>query len=206
MVRKLAIVVYAVLAYAWSLLVLAYLAGFLADAWVPKAVDDGPASPWWVAVPVDLAALALFGLQHSVMARPSFKRTWTRFVAPAIERSTYVIATSAVVVVSSTFLLGHFDLVGLRQAVSRVRGRALPAPAFRDPWLYGLVRHPLMTGFLIVFWSTPDMSAGRLLFAAGATGYILVGVRLEERDLRSELGPPYERYLERVPRFVPVRR
>jgi protein-S-isoprenylcysteine O-methyltransferase Ste14 len=105
--------------------------------------------------------------------------------------------------VLSTFLIGHFDLFGLRQVLARARERRYAEPAFREPWLYGLVRHPLMVGFLIAFWAAPDMSVGRLLFAAVASGYIVVAVRFEEHDLRRQLGEPYERYLERVPRFVP---
>jgi protein-S-isoprenylcysteine O-methyltransferase Ste14 len=61
----------------------------------------------------------------------------------------------------------------------------------------------MMVGFLIAFWATPDMSAGRLLFAILASAYILVGVRLEEADLRRWLGATYERYAREVPRFVP---
>jgi len=87
--------------------------------------------------------------------------------------------------------------------LARARDRRYADPGFREPLFYRLVRHPLMVGFLIAFWVTPEMSAGRLLFAATATGYILVAVRLEEHDLRRELGEPYERYMARVPRFVP---
>jgi protein-S-isoprenylcysteine O-methyltransferase Ste14 len=87
--------------------------------------------------------------------------------------------------------------------LARARERRYDEPVFRVPLLYRLVRHPIMVGFLIAFWAAPDMSVGRLLFAVAASGYIMVGVRLEERDLRGQLGEPYERYLRRVPRFVP---
>ncbi|BCJ75246.1 hypothetical protein CS0771_47900 [Catellatospora sp. IY07-71] len=60
-----------------------------------------------------------------------------------------------------------------------------------------------MVGFLIAFWAAPQMSAGRLLFAVAGTGYILIAVRFEEADLRRELGEPYLRYAEQVPRFIP---
>jgi protein-S-isoprenylcysteine O-methyltransferase Ste14 len=235
-----AIVGYGALAYAAFLAVSIYLILFLAGAAVPKGIDDGPAGPAWLAVLVDVVLLAAFAVQHSVMARPWFKRAWTRVVAPPIERSTYVLLASGVlallawqwrplpatvwsvdpgwarttlwagyasgwvVLVVSTFLVGHLELFGLQQVVLRARNRMTPTPAFREPLIYRIVRHPLMVGFLIAFWSTPDMSVGRLLLAAGATGYILVAVRFEEHDLRRELGDPYERYMERVPRFVPA--
>jgi protein-S-isoprenylcysteine O-methyltransferase Ste14 len=69
--------------------------------------------------------------------------------------------------------------------------------------LYRLVRHPIMVGFLIAFWAAPDMSAGRMLFAFLVTGYIIVAVRFEERDLLAHHGETYERYAAQVPRFVP---
>ncbi|GIM93225.1 methanethiol S-methyltransferase [Paractinoplanes toevensis] len=101
--------------------------------------------------------------------------------------------------VLSTFALGHFDLFGLRQVLARRHAE----PSFREPPLYRVIRHPIMVGFLIAFWAVPDMSAGRLLFAAASTAYIMVGVRLEEHDLKQQLGAPYADYLDRVPRFVP---
>ena len=61
----------------------------------------------------------------------------------------------------------------------------------------------MQVGFLVAFWVTPDMSVGRLLFVGASTAYILVAVRLEEHDLKGQLGESYERYMERVPRFVP---
>jgi len=239
MLRRASALAYGVVAYALFLGVLLYTIGFLAGVGVPKDVDDGPAGPAWRAVLIDLVLLGVFAVQHSVMARPWFKRWWTRAVPVAIERSTYVLAASLVValllwqwrplpdqvwsveatwarvplwagyalgwgiLVLSTFLIGHFDLFGLRQVLARARDRRYAEPGFREPPLYRLVRHPLMVGFLIAFWVTPEMSAGRLLFAAAATGYILVAVRLEEHDLRRQLGEPYERYLKRTPRFVP---
>jgi methanethiol S-methyltransferase len=237
---KVAIVGYGVVAYAMSMAVLVYFLLVLAGVGVPKDIDDGPTGPVWLAVLVDVALLVLFAVQHSVMARPWFKRSWTRFVAPSIERSTYILLASAVlallawqwrplpatvwsvgptwaraalwggfasgwaILVLSSFLLGHFEMFGLQQVIRRARNRAMPTTAFREPLIYRFIRHPLMTGFLIAFWSTPDMSAGRLLFAAGATSYIVVAVRFEERDLRRDLGDPYQRYIDRVPRFVPA--
>lgn len=104
------------------------------------------------------------------------------------------------IAVSATFMIDHFDLVGLRQAVSRDYRR----PAFQARRLYGIIRHPIMTGFLIAFWSTPTMSGGHLLFAAAASAYILAGVSFEEHDLRRELGAVYEDYASRTPAVIPL--
>jgi protein-S-isoprenylcysteine O-methyltransferase Ste14 len=239
MSRRIATVAYGAIAYLAFVAVFTYTVGFLAGVVVPKGIDDGPRGPAWLAVVTDAALLGLFAVQHSVMARPWFKRWWTRVIPPAAERSTYVLAASLVIALQlwgwrplpetvwsasmgwlrallwslyaagwvialvSTFLIGHFDLFGLRQAAARAD---YADPGFRQPALYRLVRHPIMVGFLVAFWAAPDMSVGRLLFAAGATGYILVAVRFEEHDLRRQLGERYERYEREVPRFVPRRR
>jgi protein-S-isoprenylcysteine O-methyltransferase Ste14 len=239
MVRRALVVGYGVMAYVIFLASLGYTVGFLAGVAVPKGVDDGTVGPVWLALVVNLALLSLFAVQHSVMARPWFKRWWTRLIPAPIERSTYVLASSLVValllwqwrplpdqvwsvpagwarallwtlyllgwalLVLSTVLIGHFDLFGLKQVLAQARNRRYAEPGFAEPWLYRIVRHPLLVGFLIAFWAAPDMSVGRLLFAAVASGYIVVAVRFEEHDLRQQLGAPYESYLKRVPRFVP---
>lgn len=106
------------------------------------------------------------------------------------------------VVVGSTFLIDHFDLFGLRQVYLRARGLAYRPVSFRAPLLYRVVRHPMMLGFFLVLWATPRMTLGHVVFALLLSGYILVGVRLEERDLRSSLAG-YEEYARHVPRLVP---
>ena len=94
--RRLLSILYGLVAYVAALATQLYLIGFSADVLVPKSVDSGAASPTMEAIATDLLLLALFGIQHSVMARSGFKRWWTRVVAPALERSTYVLATCAV--------------------------------------------------------------------------------------------------------------
>lgn len=76
-----------------------YLIGFVGGIVVPRTVDNGPAVPVALAALIDVALIALFGVQHSVMARPGFKAAWTRIVPPALERSAYVVAASLALIV-----------------------------------------------------------------------------------------------------------
>jgi len=114
-------------------------------------------------------------------------------------------AVGWLIVLVSTFLIDHFDLFGLKQAWLHFQGREYTPPRFCVRGLYRYLRHPLMLGFIIAFWATPEMSAGPLLFAALTTGYIFVGVALEERDLSHFHGEQYQRYQHRVPRLVPTK-
>lgn len=230
---------FAGLAYLLFFAAFAYLVAFVGDFVVPHTVDHGPASPTGVAVVVDLALIALFGLQHSVMARPGFKAALTRVWPASIERSLYLVATVAVLaamylfwrsipatlwavevpwgrdllwalfgigwatVFLSTWLLDHFELFGLRQAWAGYRGTPIPAPQFRKPLFYRHVRHPLYAGFLIAFWAIPVMTLGHLLFAVAMTGYVLIAIHYEERDLAHFLGADYVDYQHQVGMLVP---
>ena len=230
---------FGVVSYAVFFASFLYLVGFLGNVAVPKSIDAGDATALGGALLVDTALLLLFGIQHSVMARPRFKAWWTRFVPHAIERSTYVLASSAVLVATyalwqpiaapvwsvanpigasvltglffagvglvlySTFLIDHFDLFGLRQVVLYFRNREYRDRHFKLPLLYRLIRHPLYVGWIITFWATPVMSAGHFLFALVMTGYILVAIPMEERDLANLHGEVYRRWRDRTPAFVP---
>jgi protein-S-isoprenylcysteine O-methyltransferase Ste14 len=107
------------------------------------------------------------------------------------------------VVLVSTWIIDHFELFGLRQTWSAFRGKSARKSPFRVSYFYRFVRHPLMFGFLVAFWSTPHMTQGQLLFAVVVTAYILVALRLEERDLVAVHGDDYVEYRRRVPMLIP---
>ncbi len=111
-----------------------------------------------------------------------------------------------VIVVLSTFQIDHFELFGLRQMWQALRHQS-PRPAeFKRPFLYRIVRHPMMVGFLLAFWATPTMTVDRLIFTLGMTIYILVGISFEERALRRQFGKTYEKYQAEVPQLIPLPR
>lgn len=115
-----------------------------------------------------------------------------------------ICALGWIIVLLSTFMISHFELFGLTQIVNNFKNRTTPSPTFQTNFLYKIVRHPLMLGFIIAFWATPVMTTGHLLFAVVTTLYILIAVKfLEEKDLRKALGKPYSGYQQRVPMIIP---
>lgn len=114
-----------------------------------------------------------------------------------------VYALGWVVVLISTFLINHFDLFGLRQVYLYLTDRPYTHIAFKQVALYRVVRHPIMLGFIVAFWATPQMSQGHLLFALVTTAYILIAIQFEERDLRRHIGEQYDEYRQQVSMIVP---
>lgn len=238
--KKLLALLCGVVAYLFFFGTFLYAIGFVGSVAVPKSIDTGAAAPAAEAILTDCALLSLFAVQHSVMARRSFKKQWTRVVSWHVERSTFVIAASAVlalllwqwrpipakvwdlsettlgsvlsvtfwigwcILLISTFLINHFELFGLQQVWAYFRGAEFHRPDFKAPAFYRVVRHPIYLGFVIAFWSAPVMTVGHLLFSVATTGYILVGIYFEERDLIAGYGQHYREYRARVPMLIPL--
>lgn len=104
----------------------------------------------------------------------------------------------------STFLINHYELFGLKQVIFYFRNEQEPATPFKEKSLYKIMRHPLMFGIILALWSTPHMTAGHLYLAAMSTVYILIGTRLEERDLKALHGESYSSYQQRIPMILPL--
>jgi protein-S-isoprenylcysteine O-methyltransferase Ste14 len=242
MISRLLILLYAIVSYVIFTVSFLYALGFVGNYVVPKSIDRsidvGNPMDLSVAIVVNLLLMGLFAIQHSVMARPVFKRWSAKFLPPACQRSTYVLLSSLILLLlfwqwrpiptpvwqtsgiaawlligvhwlgwliafASTHMIDHFDLFGLRQAFVAFRGSEIPGQSFRTPLLYKIVRHPIMLGFLLAFWATPEMTVGHLLFALANTAYILAALQFEERDLIAEFGATYQDYRRRVPMLLP---
>jgi methanethiol S-methyltransferase len=112
-------------------------------------------------------------------------------------------AAGYIQVLIASFFINHFDLFGMRQAYSYLRGKEYTPLRFATPGHYKHVRHPLYVGWLLGFWATPTMTAAHLLFALMTTAYILVAIQFEERDLVTIHGKDYADYRKRVPMLIP---
>jgi len=231
--------IYSYFSYLVGLGTILYMIGFVGDFLVPKTINSGAPGAPTQAILLNSALLILFGSQHSLMARSTFKTWWSKVLPKAFQRSTYVVLTSLVLgsvfwlwkplpfrlwnlestwlriliwtLFTSGWLLvfisarminsGHF--FGLQQIKEFTQEKQLTAPGFKKPGLYRYIRHPLMLGFLLAFWATPEMTVGRMLFSLGLTIYILIALQFEERDLIHRFGVKYQRYRKQVPMLIP---
>jgi protein-S-isoprenylcysteine O-methyltransferase Ste14 len=148
------------------------------------------------------AALSLLMWQW----QPLGGEVWTVEAKPARLVLHAACAAGWALVLFATFLINHFDLFGLRQVWLSLLGRPYSHLRFGTPGPYRLVRHPLYLGFLLAFWATPTMTVTHLVFALATTGYILIAIQLEERDLLREHGEAYAAYRRSVPMLLPVGR
>ena len=217
-----------------------YSVGFVGNILVPKHIDSGEEGPLAIAFVINLLLLSIFALQHTVMARPKFKATWTKIIPEPVERSTYVWLSSFalilmfafwkpmpgivwdvsgtifgtalqilfwvgwLIVLTSTFMIDHFDLFGLRQVYLNLKQRKFNHRGFQKLFFYKIVRHPIMSGFIIAFWATPTMTIGHLLFAVVTTIYIYLAVKhFEEKDLVDVIGADYIDYQKEVGMLIP---
>lgn len=238
--KKSIILLYGILAYCVFLVAFMYAIGFIGNIIVPKSIDSGTETTLFSSILINVVLLSVFALQHSIMARPAFKKWFTTIISPAMERSTYILLSSLalmliywqwqpititvwetnskiaidiltgifflgwLIVLLSTFMINHFELFGLAQIIDNLKNKQTPNPKFQTNYLYKIVRHPIMLGFIIAFWATPTMTVGHLLFTLVTTLYILIAVKyLEEKDLRKYIGEEYEIYQKEVPMVVP---
>ena len=236
---RLSVLAYGVISYAVFFATFLYAIGFVGGFVVPRSIDSTSSRGLPLALLIDAALLGVFAIQHSVMARPAFKRAFTRLVPESAERSTYVLMSSLALilvfrfwepmgvliwdvanpigsallhagfafgwltVLVTTFLINHFDLFGLRQVWKFFRRQQYVALKFVTPGPYKMVRHPLYVGWLFAFWCTPHMTLAHLVFALLTTAYILIAIRLEERDLVTFHGKDYLEYRRKTPMLVP---
>jgi protein-S-isoprenylcysteine O-methyltransferase Ste14 len=164
--------------------------------WITRFISPVIERSTYVLVSSVLLAVVLIGWQSVptpvwTLEGPAAAALWTTFVIGWL------------VVLSSTFAISHADLFGLRQVYLFWRGSKDHELPFLIRGLYRVVRHPLMLGFIVAFWSAPVMSIGHLLFAVMTTLYILVALQFEERDLLRAFGERYRDYQRRVPMLLP---
>ena len=103
---------------------------------------------------------------------------------------------------AATFMTCHAEFFGLRQVWFAFRKRPYENCEFKTPAVYRIIRHPIYASWIVVLWASPTMTMAHLVVAAGLTGYVFVGISLEERDLIRQ-HPDYAQYRRKVPALLP---
>jgi protein-S-isoprenylcysteine O-methyltransferase Ste14 len=232
---------YAIICYAIGFGALLYWIASVGNLLDFASIDGAPEKSFGIAFTINFSLIMIFGLQHSIMARRSFKKWFTQFVPVHIERSTFVLFSGLAlalltwkwqpisgviwsvpsgsslyyalyamfflgwaILFVSTFLINHFDLFGLRQAYFHMINKTYKPVKFKVVSLYKYVRHPLYFGVFLGIWSTPTMTITHLLLALLLTGYLLVGIAYEEKDLENDFGKDYAAYKNKTPKLIPI--
>lgn len=144
MSKRILVFVYGAVCYAMFLGVFLYAIGFLGNVIVPKSIDSEPQVPIGQALAINFVLLAVFGLQHSVMARPGFKRWWTQYVPKPAERSTYVLFTNVALILLFVFWQ---PMGGVVWNVENPVGQFILIALFVSGWLIVLVTTFLINHF-----------------------------------------------------------
>jgi protein-S-isoprenylcysteine O-methyltransferase Ste14 len=137
----------------------------------------------WLWRPIPVTVWSLDPGAPSILAYPIYALGWA-------------------MIVISTFSIDHFSFSGLRQVWEAIRGTNPRPGRLSESWFNALVRHPISLGWMLVFWATPHMTVGHLLFASGMVVYILIVTPMEERDIEAGLGDSYRAYRQRVRAFL----
>jgi protein-S-isoprenylcysteine O-methyltransferase Ste14 len=221
-------------ALACCLAALAAMAAFAAfiQNWLPKNIDSGT-PPFDGGLATNLLLLAAFGIVHSLMARPAFKRALYGKHRPALDRPLYILTSAlqlwmliawwtpmpqalwhasapwAMALWYALFALANLLVAWAVFSIDALHffGLRQQEPPFALNGPYRFVRHPIQTGLILALWATPHMSAGHALMAAVLSAYsIAATLKLEERDLERALGDDYRAYRADVPALLPRRR
>ncbi len=238
--KKVLMFIYSIIAYAIAFASIIYWILSVSNLIPEISIDQTPKLSVGFAILNNLMLVALFGIQHSIMARAWFKNFFAKYFPRPIERSTFVLVSGLllfnlvmqwqpiggiiwniepqsilfyimyilffagwVILFVSSFLINHFDLFGLRQTFLELQNKPYTPLNFKVKSFYKYVRHPLYFGMLLGMWATPVMSVTHLLFAIGITIYVVIGTRLEEKDLVKEFGDTYKNYQKSKPMLVP---
>jgi protein-S-isoprenylcysteine O-methyltransferase Ste14 len=239
MTQKTLAFVYSIICFLLFNFIFLYFIGFIGNLVIPYSIDAGDSPNLLSAFMINLMLMGLFGIQHSLMARPRFKRWWLTIISEPLERSTYVLFSCLAIILLcgywqplpqvlwqvdnavghtlllglfwggwlfslyASFLINHFDLVGVRQVYCYWQGQEYVPLPFKIVSVYKYVRHPIMLGTLIGLWVTPKMTVGHLLLSTGFTLYIFIGVYFEEKDLEALYGKVYNDYQQNTWRVIP---